>query len=331
MITAKSFFRSSNGNVAMMAALLAPVLALMIGLLFETGLGLSYIAQSKRVIALACERSTKPTRTMTPSDADRRKNVLDTFDTLAKSSNQQVISRDATINWLDTNISASFKYVTSFANIIGFKTYEYKLNYQCTGIPPFPHDGEVLLSSSLQMANGTTLILDYYRQAAAPNGCWNVFKPTDFGWEGGDGPGIEVQDWSYEWCRNFYQWTGLPPADFPTRYAIELDSWANSSMYKQIELHPGKYEISVWYNGRNPAFAGSNQIDISLQKLRPVPDVYKTIISMKQDAKNIKWEFYKYNITVDTYSVYNIKIAAAEKSDSAGGIITSFTVKYIDR
>lgn len=50
---------------------------------------------------------------------------------------------------------------------------------------------------------------------------------------------------------------------------------ANSSIFKYVEMHPGKYEISVWYNGRNQSYEGSNDIDISLQVLRPQMGVEK--------------------------------------------------------
>lgn len=158
-----------------------------------------------------------------------------------------------------------------------------------------------------------------------------MYPATDFGWDSGTGRGIEVQDWSIEYCRTYYKWVGLPPAEFPSKYAIELDSFNNSSMTKIIELHPGRYEFSVWYNGRNPAYEGSNRIDIILQKTRPEKIKPEKIISMAQDKNSIKWDLFKYQIDVKEYSIYNLTIAAAEKDDSVGGIITSFNIKYIDR
>jgi hypothetical protein len=124
----------------------------------------------------------------------------------------------------------------------------------------------------------------------------------------------------------------------PTRYAVELDShWegqkrrdANSSIFKYVEMHPGKYEISVWYNGRNQSYEGSNDIDISLQVLRPQMGVEKKIIQMSQKANEIRWERRSYEVTVDTYSLYKLSIAAAGTSDSLGGIITAFEVTYLD-
>lgn len=313
-----------------MLALTAPAYCLMIGLLFEAGMGLSYHAQSERIIRLACERSTKPTRTLTPKDDSRRGNVLSAFDSLLASSGQKVNSRDAKIDWLNTTITATFEYETLFAGLIGTKSIAYDLEYQCAGIPPYPHDGEVILSSALTKPDGSTVKLKYGQTTKSPSGCWGVYPATDFGWDSGAGPGIEVQDWSNEYCRTYYGWVGLPPADFPSPYAIELDSWSNSSMTKLIELHPGKYEVSVWYNGRRPEYEGSNGIDIYLERLRPVVMAKKKIISMAQDKKSVHWEKYTYQITVDSYSLYNITLAAVEKDDSVGGIITSLNVKYIN-
>lgn len=50
---------------------------------------------------------------------------------------------------------------------------------------------------------------------------------------------------------------------------------------------------------------------------------------MGQEGK-VFWERRSYSITVDTYSVYKLTIAAGGKSDSIGGIITAFEVKYVD-
>lgn len=80
---------------------------------------MAYYSQSKRVVAQACERSTKPTRTNVPLDEVRRKNVLDTFDALIRSTKQDVVSRDVKIDWLTTDIDAKFSYKTVFAGMFG--------------------------------------------------------------------------------------------------------------------------------------------------------------------------------------------------------------------
>jgi hypothetical protein len=401
-----AFLRDRRASFAIMTALLLPVFLLFFGLLFEGGRALAYYSQSKRVIAQACERSTKPTRTNVPLDEVRRKNVLDTFDALIRSTKQDVVSRGVKIDWLTTDIDAKFSYKTVFGDMFGAKKLDYQLSYRCGGIPPYPHDGEVVVNNTFEKTlNGTERMLKNGRTAKTPNGCWGVYTYSELGWDGGTGPGIELQDWSNADCRKNHGWQGygdqekeketsagmtctpksqatLPKENSdskngskaqsdgkdalnseqgqqcpteeeknntpslsngqneripPTRYAVELDShWdgkrtdANSSIFKYVEMHPGKYEISVWYNGRNQNYEGSNDIDISLQVLRPQLGPDKKIIQMRQKANEIRWERRSYNITVDTYSLYKLSIAAAGKSDTLGGIITAFEVTYLD-
>lgn len=328
---AENFLKSRGGNFAILTALITPVFCIGIGGLFEAGMALSYRAQSERVLAMACERSIKPTRTLTPTDTARRNNVLKTFDALAKSANQTVVSRDATIDWLTTNMTASFSYPTTFAKLLNVSQLSYNLSYQCKGIPPYPHDGELLLSSALTKPDGSALKLKYVQTSQSPNGCWDVYNATDLGWDSGTGGGPEVQDWSNAYCRWQGNWVGLPPNDFPTPYAIELDSWNNSTMTKTIELHPGRYEVSVWYNGRNPAYEGSNEVYVSIQQTRPTLGLEKKVIVMAQNKNEIAWKKYSFTWSVSEYSVYYLTIGAGGKNDSVGGIITSFQLKYVDR
>ncbi|UNZ51689.1 pilus assembly protein [Agrobacterium tumefaciens] len=401
------FIGDRTAAFAIMTALLLPVFLLFFGLLFEGGRALAYYSQSKRVIAQACERSTKPTRTNVPLDEIRRKNVLDTFDALIRSTKQDVVSRDAKIDWLTTDIEAKFTYRTVLGDLFQAKKLDYQLSYRCGGIPPYPYDGEIIVNNTFEKTlNGTERVLKYGKTAKTPNGCWGVYTYAELGWDGGKGPGIELQDWSDAVCRKNHGWQGYgeqekekatgagatcteksqttTPKDGststngdkaqsgdkeavnsgaqqqcqvkeeasdkaslrnkqderipPTRYAVELDShWegqkrrdANSSIFKYVEMHPGKYEVSVWYSGRNKEYEGSNDIEISLQLLRPQMGPEKKIIQMSQKANEIRWERRSYKITVDTYSLYKLSIAAAGKSDSLGGIITALEVTYLD-
>lgn len=381
--------RDRRANFAIITALLMPVFLFTFGLLFEGGRALAYYSQSKRVIAQACERSTKPTRTNVPIDEVRRKNVLDTFDALITSTKQDVVSRDVTIDWLTTDIEAKFSYKTVLGGLFNVEKMDYALTYRCDGIPPYPYDGEVIVNNTFDRLNGKDRILKNGKGPDAPNGCWGVLTYEELGWDGGTGPGIELQDWSNAACRKKFGWQGYeePAKDAgascasvsqqdklkepdknasqpaatnpcpsksdepqkplllsagnsgipPTKYVVELDShWegqkrrdANSSIFKIVELHPGKYEVSVWYNGRNEAYGGTNDIDIFLQLQRPKLGPEKKIIEMAQTGK-VFWERRSYSITVDTYSVYKLTIAAGGTSDSFGGIITAFEVKYVD-
>lgn len=394
------FIGDRTAAFAIMTALLLPVFIILMGLLFEGGRGLSYFLQSKRVMALACERSTKPTRTDVGADSTRRENVLTTFDAMIQSTKQKVLERDVTINWLQTDIKAEFSYRLLFADMFDVDEMKYRLAYSCEGIPPYPYDGEVLVDNNFENNTlGRERILKNGITTQTPSGCWGVYPYTELKWHGGTGPGIELQDWSSPCCRKIHAWEGYPEgfekeaekgdetandkacklkgnekavqssdrplfeegansslASLPTRYVIELDSdWgtsiqgkkrtdANSSIYKDVELHPGKYEISVWYNGRKSSFNNvksaelTNGIDISLQPLLPQSGAVKTIFQMKQGPgmKNaidqvIRWRQYREQITVDTYSIYRLTIAASGLSDSFGGIITGFELRYIGR
>ncbi len=400
-----SLLKDRRANFAILTALLMPIFLFTFGLLFEGGRALAYYSQSKRVIAQACERSTKPTRTNVPLDEVRRKNVLDTFDALIRSTKQKVLSREVKIDWLTTDIEAKFTYDTVLGDMFDVEKLDYALTYRCGGIPPYPYDGEVIVNNTFDRLNGKDRVLKYGKSPKTPNGCWGVYSYQELGWDGGTGPGIELQDWSNAECRAKHGWQGyeepkkgndaglacasVSPQDSaqaepknpkkndklkeadkdallsteaklpcpvksdepqspslqtaqnaripPTKYVVELDShWdgqnrkdANSSIFKYVELHPGKYEVSVWYNGRNDAFGGTNDIDVFLQPLRPQLGPEKKIIEMGQTGK-VFWERRSYAITVDTYSVYKLTIAAGGKSDSLGGIITAFEVTYVD-
>lgn len=142
--------KDRKGAFAIMTALLLPLFVLLLGVLFEGGRALVYYNQSKRVMALACERSTKPTRTDTPEDEDRREAVLTTFDLMIQSTKQKVITRDVVIDWLRTDMKAEFGYNLLFAKMLSLDEFKYRLNYTCQGIPPYPYDGEVLVNNDFE-------------------------------------------------------------------------------------------------------------------------------------------------------------------------------------
>lgn len=322
--------RDREGNVLIITTLSIAVIALLLGFLIDAGTAWSYRSEAKRNMALSCERGIKPTRTLIPDDQDRRERILAAFDELSKPGTQTVVARNAQVNWLNANLTASFSYLPPFRRLFGYGSIAYNLSANCQGIPPYPRDGETVLSSAFTKPDGTDIKLFYGQTSLTPDGCWDVYSHTSIGWDNGTGTGIEIQDWSNPYCRDWFAWVGLPPADFPNRYAMELDSWFNSSISKKLELHPGRYKISVWYNGRNNDLEGSNEISVSLQKLMPSQEPEQRIITMAQGSGRVKWDYYSYDITVNEYSLYDLKIAAGGRSDGRGGIISSFQVQYID-
>lgn len=168
-----SLLKDRKGAFAIMTALLLPLFVLLLGVLFEGGRALVYYNQSKRVMALACERSTKPTRTDTPEDEDRREAVLTTFDSMIQSTKQKVITRDVVIDWLRTDMKAEFGYNLLFAKMLSLDEFKYRLNYTCQGIPPYPYDGEVLVNNDFEKTSlDKERVLKNGVTARTPGGCW---------------------------------------------------------------------------------------------------------------------------------------------------------------
>lgn len=317
-----TFFADRRGTIAVMTALLLPVLIILIGVTFDVGRLMAQVAVADSIAEASCQRSIKPTRTMTPTDSARRANVLKLFDQMIGAEGLTVRSRTATIDWITTNLRAELRYSTMFSEIVGVKVFDYEVEQTCSGIPPYPRDGEIVLDTNFVQPNGGAIL--------PANSCWNVFRFDQFGWDAGTGPGIEIQDWTAP-GRCF---GARPAAQFPSPYVVELDShggppgFNNSSITKIIELHPGDYEFSVWYNGRITDI-NSNGIGIYLQKTRPVTEVERRIIYMARSVSE-GWKRFCFPIRVSQYSIYRLTIKAEGIDDTVGGLFNSFNVQYID-
>ncbi|MEO5807415.1 MAG: hypothetical protein ABIQ45_12995 [Devosia sp.] len=300
-----------------MTALLMPMFMVLIGVIFETGMALANYSVSYQIERDACNRATKPTRTMTPDDAVRRSTVLDLFDAMVASAGQKVTSRDATVNWLNLDMTATFTYNTAFVTMLGIPKITYTIDYKCAGIPPYPRDGAVVLDTNFVKPDGSSIPMKY--------GCWGIYKYNEIGWDAGSGPGTEIQDWR-PGC-----FGSLPATQYPSTYVLELDSDeavdSNSSITKVFELHPGRYEFSVWYNGRITDTA-SNIIGVYLQQRRPVVAPEVNLFRLSDGTQ--KWILFKRTVTVGQYSVYNLTIKAEGTDDTYGGLIYAFNVVYVD-
>lgn len=383
-----SLVKDRAGTFAVMTALLLPMFIILLGLLFEGGRALAYYNQSKRVMAMACERATKPTRTYTLADEVRRDNVAAAFDAMIQSTKQKVLAREVVVGWTETKIKAEFSYGLIFSDMFNLDELKYRLNESCEGIPPYPEDDAVIIDNMFESnALGVERILKNGVTKETPGGCWGVYPYSEIGWDGGTGPGVELQDWSSPCCRRNHYWEGYPAGmeskklnadttandractlkevdkvktsdklniekkpgtelSLPTRYVVELDSdWgspapgkkknmeANSSIYKDVELHPGIYKIMVWYNGRRAveAVEKTNGIKVSLQQRLPKLGPQQRVWELSQDKDSIAWTPREYSFRVRDYSIYRVTIEATGLSDSFGGIITGFQLIYVDR
>lgn len=315
----RRFARSEDGGFAITVALLLPVFIVLIGVIFDVGMLLAQHQEVDRLAGVACARAVKPTRTMTPADSTRQLNVENLFDTMVSDARLKVKARTVRIDWLDAFVEATVRYETLFAAIVNVSSVDYVVQKHCVGIPPYPRDKEVILSSNFVKPDGSKIPMKY--------GCWGIYKYKEFGWDAGSGPGVEIQDWGGG-C-----FGKLPTTDFPSQYVVELDSDeatdTNSSITKIIELHPGNYEFSVWYNGRI-ADTKSNIIGVYLQQTRPKEGEKVNLFRMSYPASK-GWVRFVTNVEVERYSIYRLTIAAEGTDDTYGGLINSFTVRYVDR
>ncbi|WP_333898769.1 TadE/TadG family type IV pilus assembly protein [Agrobacterium pusense] len=206
-----SLLKDRAGAFAIMTALLLPMFIILLGLLFEGGRALAYYNQSKRVMAMACERATKPTRTYTLLDSVRRDNVAAAFDAMIQSTKQKVLSREVNVDWTETDINAEFSYRLIFSEMFNLDELKYRLKESCEGIPPYPEDDAVIIDNMFESnALGVERILKNGVTKETPGGCWGVYPYSEIGWDGGTGPGVELQDWSSPCCRRNHNWQGYP-------------------------------------------------------------------------------------------------------------------------
>lgn len=311
-----------SGNVAIATALLMPVMVLTT----MGGVSISMVMSQRQELVdmaqLACTRAVKPTRMKILTDADRTARALTLFDQMATERGFQIKSRAVTSDWLTAHVEA-VAHVPAIANMSTDQvpSFDIAASVDCNGLPPFPKVGDTLLSSNFQRPDGSKLPMKY--------GVWGVYKPTEFGWEGGSGPGVEIQDWISG------PWLGTLPPGSTNPYVVELDSdegpsWnrGNSSMYRTVELHKGTYRFSFWYFGRQPD-PETNRISVYLEGTRPVsPKVQKlTIAKPRSDG----WTYASFDIPVTTYSLYRITIAAEGADDTTGGNFNDLRLEYLKR
>lgn len=309
-------FMDDRGNFAVMAALILPVILLLT--LSVISLIFLYTQHHKlEVVArTACMRAVKPLRMKIYTDAERQLYGEQAFDEIARENGLEIKERAVTAGWLTATITASMD-VESFGGLGINRSYEMAVAETCKGVPPYPAVGDVILSSHFSKPTGDDLPMPFI---SADLGDWGVFDPRDFGWDGGDGPGIEIQDW-------IYRQDELPPG-ITARYIVELDSHANSSMYKELELHRGTYRFSFWYWGRTDN-AETNGITAYIQGIRPASRK-KAIIEVAEDMA-AGWLYKYYDINVPEYSLYRFELAATGTSDSYGGIFNDLRLTYLKR
>ncbi len=331
------FVTDKSGNIAIMTALTLPVLLLaMLG--GTTAMkALSERRELQSIAQTACNRAIKPERLVVLNDAVRTQRAQSLFDKLAAERALTIDSRAVTSGWLEAQVDATA--TIQVVPGLGSQTkIQVSVSEKCTGIPPYPVLNDVILSSNFKTPTGTSIEL----KERAPE-AWDVLTPQQLGWDGGTGPGVEIQDWSKGFMPNGVK--EYLPLGVTNAYVVELDSdskganpfatcgmkrrAANSTMFKNFELHPGTYRFSLWYRAREPNNVDStSRVAVYLEGMQPVtPKVEKLALS---DAITT-WRLRSFDILVTSYGLYRLHVAAEGCSDSFGGLFNDLKLTYIQR
>lgn len=159
----------------------------------------------------------------------------------------------------------------------------------------------ILLALAVPAAHADYIGNGSFELPVIANNSFSVFGAIP-GWTTGFGPGIEIQ-------RNV---AGAPL--FGQQF-VELDSFANSSMYQDVAtIVGGLYSFSFAYSPRPGVSAASNIIDVYVDG---------ALITSLTDNGGAVTNWTVYNFTVIGDGSTRIEFAAAGISDSLGG--------YIDR
>ena len=141
------------------------------------------------------------------------------------------------------------------------------------------------------------------------SGAWGVYDSLAGGWDKGAGTaGIEIQ------------YNTIITAD-SLNYYVELDSHGgidtNSSMFQDVYLSEGQYDLSFMYHARTNGGDDDNGIQGLLGAIE-IGTVSKTLSQMSSDWELITWTF-----SITTADTYALGFAAYGNDNSFGGFIDS--------
>jgi hypothetical protein len=142
------------------------------------------------------------------------------------------------------------------------------------------------------------------------SGQWRVFSSLPGEWYSGGGTaGIEIQ---YNTIVNAHS----------GNFYVELDSHGgsitNSSMYQDVFLDAGKYDLSFMYHARTNGTGDDNGI-MALLGTQEIGSVSKKLNEMTSDV----WELISWTFTIQTAGEYQLGFAAYGNDNSLGGFIDS--------
>ncbi len=210
----------------------------------------------------ACNVAVKPQRMTVMADEQRRQQAEKQFDLLAQERRFQIMSRTVTAGWLEATVTAS----ATVETVPGWGTQMAIPIVVSSSLPRYP------ALSDAGRDDPVIKLHDASRNAPDRSTAGAYFRLNRSCGTAGAGYGVEIQDWRNGFVLLMDGVTQRLPAQVSNTYVVELDSGArqgqteptyippcgiqrpgfNSSMYKNIELHPGNYRLSMWFRARAP-------------------------------------------------------------------------------
>lgn len=164
-----------------------------------------------------------------------------------------------------------------------------------------------LFASMVPTANASILVNGNFddSEISLSDKQWGVYDKIK-GWETRVGRGIEIE-------RNT-----IVDAESGNFY-VELDSHSNSSMFQNVYLQAGLYELSFWYRARTNNGSDDNGIKVLID------NQFFQISKKEKDTPD--WEQITWDFSVGTDMVYDLTFAAYGHSNSLGGFIDTVSLE----
>lgn len=321
------FWRSTAGNVSMLAALSLPVLVLAVGGGIDVTHAYAVRQNLANVVELSCSQSAIEITYQRgkTENADRQ---ADSFTGVANRISARRLSASGIDGNIQNSISGDVLTVTGeansanqFSSIFGADTTPVGMKRTCSVAKSAPGStpGSVLFMESFEV-----------NHPVAPNS-WAIYRNWN-GWDTVGSRGIEIN--------------GLPQLSAGSirfgNFFAELDSWANSTMARLMRLPRGDYEVRYWYISRvrnpDPAFSGvvasgsgavlepyrawrdeTNRIDVYVEKSGNY--TYAPANMVDSCVYTDQWVERIIKFTVTEESEYRISWRASGRNESTGGLI----------
>ncbi|MCM2286784.1 MAG: PEP-CTERM sorting domain-containing protein [Desulfobacula sp.] len=175
-----------------------------------------------------------------------------------------------------------------------------------------------LIISVTSIANASLLVNGNFDTSgiSLSSNNWGVYNSIT-GWDKLSGAGIEIE-------RNTI--ITAQSGD----YYVELDSHNNSSMFQNVDLNAGAYQLSFWYHDRTNNGSDDNGIQALIDNTS-IGMISKIFNDMPDNLgkQHFGWEQITWNFTVKDTKKYDLIFKAYGLNNSLGGFIHTVSLNSV--